>query len=82
MAAVIALLAAFGLAFADQGPIESAAAAPPVVRTRRRGPATQHRARRHASRIAELSERRDHFDSCSAFVREAVVPEECRTITQ
>ncbi|MGH3306502.1 MAG: hypothetical protein ACRDOX_02350, partial [Nocardioides sp.] len=56
MAAVIALLAAFGLAFADQGPIESAAAAPPVVRTRRRGPATQHRARRHASRIAELSE--------------------------
>jgi N-acetylglucosamine-6-sulfatase len=37
---------------------------------------------RFASRIAELTHRLDQFDACSASVRDAVVPDECRNLTQ
>jgi arylsulfatase A-like enzyme len=36
----------------------------------------------YATRIAKLTERLDQFEACSAFIRDDVVPAECRSITQ
>ena len=38
--------------------------------------------RRHSGRIARLTRKLRQFDECSAFIRAAAVPRECRSITQ
>ncbi|MFL6004403.1 MAG: sulfatase-like hydrolase/transferase [Nocardioides sp.] len=44
--------------------------------------ANEYDERVHADRIARLKRKLRQFDACSAFVRDAVVPAECRNLTQ
>ncbi|MGH3335500.1 MAG: sulfatase-like hydrolase/transferase, partial [Nocardioides sp.] len=44
--------------------------------------ANEYDEREHADRIARLTRKLRQFDACSTFVRDAVVPEECRNLTQ
>ena len=44
--------------------------------------ANEYDERVHADRIARLKRKLRQFDACSAFVRDAVVPQECRNLTQ
>ena len=44
--------------------------------------ANEYDKRVHADRIARLARKLEQFDECSAFIRAAAVPRECRSITQ
>ncbi|HEX5860747.1 MAG TPA: sulfatase-like hydrolase/transferase [Nocardioides sp.] len=44
--------------------------------------ANEYDERVHADRIARLKRKLRQFDTCSAFVRDAVVPRECRNLTR
>jgi N-acetylglucosamine-6-sulfatase len=44
--------------------------------------ANEYDGRVHADRIARLKRKLRQFDACSTFVRDAVVPAECRNLTQ
>ncbi len=44
--------------------------------------ANEYHKRVHAGRIARLTRKLRKFDECSAFIRAAAVPRECRSITQ